>query len=208
MQSQQETIDTLDGQTEKINVDGFIEADEDFKETVRGGSGFARLTDAELISSRDVPQAYKDEISSLADDYLKFNGEIRDVDGEVTVLVPAVDGGKTLTQAFDWADADDISGLAGERVPVRRISEGVYRIKRFRRYRSPWLVEQMMNFDLIWYEGGDWQCDWKVSFSTIVLAIGLIAISALTPYFLFTAFGYWTVLPTLVTAPIVWSKLL
>lgn len=176
-----------DSQQKQTDFDSFRDAQKEYMEKVQHGrEGTARLLDCKFIDAEDLPEEYKSEQNWTGGEYLQFNAELSNTDREVTVVCPLEDSGIDIETALDWAGATEIGELAGKRVPIRHISDDVYRVENFHKSSSSLLSDIPVNYiktmkenNLIEFSSGQWYMPGAVSTTIFCISVVLAMIPIL-----------------------------
>lgn len=127
----QET-DTLESSEEdEIDVDSFVEVDEQVN--LENSTGLARLKSCDVVENppSGLPSDYRDEYSSFSyERYFVFDAEMVGVnDKNINVILPAEEGHSEIGVAYGWTDSNNISDLAGSVVSVEQRTGSSYRVE-------------------------------------------------------------------------------
>lgn len=129
-----EVADTeADVGADNVEHESFLAAEEEVADIVEA-TLHARLTDCEYVEgSAALPSEYVSSYANLTwDHYYVFDAELQNGDS-VTVVSPVDEECAEAKVRQYWADADSVGGLAGQSVPVKHVTDDVYRVAEFKR---------------------------------------------------------------------------
>lgn len=192
---QDTTLTTESEKTSETDFDSFYDTQEKFvREVQHGKTGFARLTECELVEQSELPEEYKNEYRCLSGNYLIFTAILGETDKKVKVVCSAREDGINLNTALDISGASNIEDLSGRKVPVQHIDNDIYRVAVFEGTTGSDLdlgilptkaIKFMLDKDLLEFKNGGWKGSGLVNPFTVAmvmisppLAIGFISVFA------------------------------
>lgn len=152
-----------------IDFDSFTESQ---KEIEKYSAGVAIIKKCRLIKNTNrLPNEYTSKHSLNEDKYLILDAEKNE--SEITIVVPIYPGGD-LDFCYKWTGAKSIDYLAGKSIPVKNLSNEVFRVEKFDdsiyQFLPIYLIKLFIKRKII-YEKIDGSWDIKKTYKYLIFSI-------------------------------------